>query len=155
MAKGIQINDRFPGFRLMDQDSKEIDLADHLGKPLVVYFYPKDDTPGCTKEACSFRDQYEFFTDVGATVFGISNDSPKSHRDFKEKYNLPFSLLSDDGNTFRKKVGVPSTFLGLIPGRVTYILDEKGFVKQIFNSQMNVTGHVTEAIATIKSLQEA
>lgn len=153
MAKGIQINDRFPAFRLKDQNGETITLEEQLGEPLVVYFYPKDDTPGCTKEACSFRDQYEFFTDAGATVIGISNDSPESHRNFREKYNLPFTLLSDEGNKFRKKVGVPGTFLGLIPGRVTYILDGKGIVKQIFNSQTNFTGHVTEAIATLEKLK--
>lgn len=153
MAKGIQINDRFPDFQLKDQDGTLINLKDQLGSPLVIYFYPKDDTPGCTKEACSFRDQYEFFTDAGAKVIGVSNDSPASHAKFREKHNLPFTLLSDDGNNLRKKVGVPKTFLGLIPGRVTYILDASGTVKQIFNSQMNFAGHVTEAIATIKKLQ--
>ncbi|MEM0998256.1 MAG: peroxiredoxin [Bacteroidota bacterium] len=152
MAKKIEVNDKFPAFTLPDQDGNPVNLADEFGKPLVVYFYPKDDTPGCTKEACSFRDQYEFFTDAGAKVFGISSDSSASHRKFRAKHNLPFTLLSDKGNAARKQVGVPGSLLGLLPGRVTYIIDPQGVVQQIFNSQLDVVGHVTKAVDTIKAM---
>jgi peroxiredoxin Q/BCP len=155
MAKGVQVNDKFPAFQLKDHEGMDTDFSQFLGNPLVVYFYILDNTPGCTKEACSFRDNYEFFTDAGATVIGISSDSPETHRKFREKHNLPFPLLSDKGNKFRKKVGVPGGLLGLIPGRVTYIIDSQGYVKQMFNSQLDVAGHINEAIATIESLKES
>lgn len=152
MAKKVQVNDTFPMFSLIDENDQSVDLRDHLGNPLVVYFYPKDDTPGCTKEACTFRDQFEHFTDAGASVIGISSDSPASHRDFKAKHNLPFSLLSDPGNKIRKQIGVPSSLLGLIPGRVTYIIDPEGKVRHIFNSQLDVVGHVNKALEVIRRM---
>ncbi len=91
----VKTGDRIPIFSLKDQDGKEFNIEDHLGSPLVIYFYPKDDTPGCTREACSFRDQYEDFTSAGVNVIGISEDSHEDHRKFRDKYDLPFTLLSD------------------------------------------------------------
>jgi peroxiredoxin Q/BCP len=116
----------------------------------VIYFYPKDDTPGCTREACTFRDQFEDFQDVGATVFGISADSPKSHLRFKERHNLPFSLLSDRHNKVRKQLGIKSSFLGLLPGRVTFVIGNDGKVIHKFTSQFNAEKHVREAIKAIR-----
>ncbi len=152
MAKKIQINDALPAFSLPNEEGQLIDINDYIGKPLVIYFYPKDDTPGCTKQACSFRDQFADFTDAGVTVFGISADSPASHQQFKAKYRLPFSLLSDKGNVVRKLLGVPTDLLGLLPGRVTYIIDKQGNVAHIFKSQMAAEKHVEEALATIQAM---
>ena len=152
MANQLSVNDKFPMVSLANQDGERVNLADYTGKPLVVYFYPKDDTPGCTAEACTFRDQFADFTDAGATVFGISGDSPKSHKRFQEKHRLPFELLSDKGNTFRKQLGIKGTLFGLIPGRVTYIIDKEGTVKHVFSSQFDAKRHVSEAIDILKQL---
>lgn len=128
-------------------------MSDLLGQHCVVlYFYPKDDTYGCIAESCAFRDQYEVFKDAGAEVVGISSDSRESHLAFATKYRLPFTLLSDTGHHVRKLYGVPAT-VGLIPGRVTYIIDKAGMVRHIFNSQFNPTSHVDEALRIIKSCE--
>ncbi len=117
---------------------------------IVLYFYPKDDTYGCIAESCAFRDHYEVFKDAGAEVVGVSSDSPESHRAFAAKYRLPFLLLSDTGNKVRSLYGVPTT-MGMIPGRVTYIIDKSGIVQDVFNSQFNPTSHVEQALRIIKS----
>jgi peroxiredoxin Q/BCP len=149
---GLSAGSQAPDFSLPDQHGKAVSLSDFRGnKNVVVYFYPKDDTPGCTKEACMFRDQYTAFTDVGAEVIGISSDSEKSHKAFAEKYRLPFSLLSDKGAEVRTAFGVPAT-LGLLPGRVTYVIDKAGVIRLAFNSQINATQHVDEALSILKSL---
>lgn len=146
----IKTGDSIPQFTLKDQDENEFSVSQLIGKnPFVVYFYPKDDTPGCTAEACSFRDQYEDFTSIGAEVIGISSDSAESHKNFIRKYNLPFSLLSDPDNKVRKKFGVSSGLFGLIPGRVTFVCDRNGTVQYVFNSQMNVRKHVKEALQAL------
>jgi peroxiredoxin Q/BCP len=145
----VKAGDRAPDFALPDADGKEVRLADLRGKPIVLYFYPKDDTPGCTKEACSFRDQYEDFKDAGAVVIGVSSDSGESHRKFTEKYKLPFTLLSDRGGAVRKLYGVPAT-LGLLPGRVTFVIGGDGVVRKVFNSQLAATRHVEEALAALR-----
>src|SRR5262249_55223603 len=131
---------------------KPVSLSDFAGRAnVVVYFYPKDDTPGCTKESCTFRDQYTAFTDVGAEVLGISSDSEASHRAFAEKYRLPFPLLADSGAVVRRQFRVPKS-LGLLPGRVTFVIDKQGIIRHVFNSQLNPTKHVDEAITVLKSL---
>lgn len=152
MANQLSVNDKFPTVSLANQDGEMVNLVNYIGKPLVVYFYPKDDTPGCTAEACTFRDQFADFTDAGATVFGISGDSPKSHKRFQEKHRLPFTLLSDKGNAFRKQLGIKGTLFGLIPGRVTYIIDKEGTVKHIFTSQFDAKRHVSEALNILKEM---
>lgn len=152
MANQLGVNDKFPTVSLANQDGEMVNLADYIGKPLIVYFYPKDDTPGCTAEACKFRDEFADFTDAGATVFGISGDSPKSHKRFQEKYRLPFDLLSDKGNKFRKQLGIKGTLLGLLPGRVTYVIDKEGTVKHIFTSQFDAKRHVSEALNILKQM---
>jgi peroxiredoxin Q/BCP len=152
MAKPIQEGDTVPDFTLPSQTGQLVNLKELLGqRAIVLYFYPKDDTPGCTKESCAFRDSYTVFQDAGAEVIGISADSPESHSKFAAKHQLPFTLLSDTNNQVRKLFGVPST-LGLLPGRVTYVIDSQGIVKKIFNSQLNFNGHVEEAL---KALQGA
>jgi peroxiredoxin Q/BCP len=147
---GVKVGAQAPEFALPDADGKPVRLADLRGKPVVLYFYPKDDTPGCTKEACSFRDQYQDFQDAGAVVVGVSSDSSESHRKFAQKHKLPFTLLSDAGGKVRKLYGVPAT-LGLLPGRVTFVIDGEGVVRHVFNSQLAATRHVEEALGTLRT----
>src|SRR5262245_10594786 len=149
---GLAAGDKAPDFTLNDQHGKAVSLKDFRSrKNVVVYFYPKDDTPGCTKESCSFRDQYTAFTDAGAEVLGISGDSESSHSAFAAKYKLPFPLLADTSGSVRKAFGVPKS-LGLLPGRVTYVIDKQGVIRHAFNSQLNPTKHVSEAIEVLKTL---
>jgi peroxiredoxin Q/BCP len=149
-----EIGSRIPSFVLPNQEGKDVNIDDFVGKQnLVIYFYPKDDTPGCTAEACSFRDQFVDFKEAGAEVIGISSDSVASHRQFAAKHNLPFTLLSDEDKRVRKLFGVPGDMLGLLPGRVTYIIDKKGVVQHIFKSQLNASKHVSEAIRILKELK--
>jgi thioredoxin-dependent peroxiredoxin len=149
IAEGTQA----PDFTLPDQDAKDVTLSALKGQPVVLYFYPKDDTPGCTAEACSFRDAYEDFKDAGAEVVGISSDSAGDHRAFADKHRLPFTLVADEGGKVRKLYGVPGNLLGLIPGRVTYVIDPGGVVRHVFDSQMNPTKHVREALEVLKTLK--
>jgi peroxiredoxin Q/BCP len=151
----VKVGDRAPDFSLPDASGRAVSLGDFRGKrPVVLYFYPKDDTPGCTKEACTFRDQYEDFKSVGAEVIGVSSDSPESHQKFATKYSLPFTLLSDRGGKVRKLYGVPAT-LGLIPGRVTFVIDTGGVVRHVFNSQAQAAKHVEESLATLRNARPA
>ena len=146
----VGVGDAAPDFALPDRAGRTVKLSDYRGKQAVVlYFYPKDNTPGCTKEACSFRDHYQDFTDAGAEVIGVSSDSSASHDQWSEKLKIPFVLLSDTGGGLRKTYGVPST-LGLIPGRVTYVIDKQGVVRHVFNSLMQATQHIDEAMAALK-----
>lgn len=148
----LQVGDTIPDFTLKDQNGKDFHLKEYIGKSnLVIYFYPKDDTPGCTKEACKFRDEFQDFTDLNATVVGISSDSVDSHKAFALKYHLPFTLLADTDKKVRKKFGVPN-FSGIIPGRVTYIVDKNGKIVYIFNSMKNAEKHIDEAKRILKSL---
>ncbi len=149
----IAIGDKCPEFVLKDQNNADFDIKSVLGKRiLVIYFYPKDNTPGCTAEACSFRDSYEDFKDLGCEVIGISNDSPKSHAQFAEKNRLTFTLLADTSKKVRNLFGVPGNLFGLIPGRVTYIIDKKGIVRHIYNSLTNAAGHIEESINAVKTI---
>lgn len=148
----LKIGDIIPTFTAKDNKGNLFDSQSVVGrKPLVIYFYPKDNTPGCTTEACAFRDQYEDFKDLGAEVIGISNDTVKSHQKFIKKHQLPFILLSDEDKKLRKLFGVHNHFLGLIPGRVTYVIDKNGLVILIFDS-MNAKKHIEKALETIKEL---
>ncbi len=151
-AVGLKAGEAAPDFTLDDQDGNPVTLSSFRGeKCVVLYFYPKDDTPGCTAESCSFRDHYADFTDAGAEVIGVSDDSVASHRAFKAKHRLPFTLVSDRGGEVRRRYGVPSTF-GLLPGRVTFVIDKEGVVRHAFNSQMEATRHVDEALAVLKRI---
>jgi peroxiredoxin Q/BCP len=141
-----------PGFRLQTSKGEYVSLEDFHGrKNVVVYFYPKDFTRGCTAEACEFRDSYEEFKNLGAEVIGISNDNQKSHGAFASEHRLPFILLSDTDGSVRKSYGVKKTF-GLVPGRVSFVIDKNGVVRHIFSSQSRATAHVGEALAVLKSL---
>ncbi|NLO50635.1 MAG: peroxiredoxin [Bacteroidales bacterium] len=146
----ISIGSPLPPFRLPDQEGKMIDSTQLVGeRPLVLYFYPKDDSPGCTAQACSFRDAYHDFIDAGAQVVGVSSDDSSSHKDFAEKHRLPFTLLSDQDGKLRREMGVPSDLLGLLPGRVTYVIDRHGIIRHIFKSQLNAKRHISEALAAL------
>ncbi len=118
---------------------------------VVLYFYPEDESPGCTKEACAFRDSYEYFKDLGAEVIGVNSGSLESHRRFVSKHNLPFLLLVDKDDGVRKLYGVPST-LGIVPGRVTYIIDRNGIVRYIFSSQLQSEKHIKEALDILRKI---
>ena len=147
----IAVGSKIPDFTLTDQNGNTVHIADFIGKKkLVIYFYPKDDSPGCTKEACYFRDQFEVFREADAEIIGISGQSVESHKQFAEKYKLSFTLLSDKRNKVRKLFGVPANFLGLLPGRVTYIVDKNGIVLYVFNSQTQAAKHVDEALRILK-----
>lgn len=150
MTNSIQVGDKCPLFSLPNQAGQIVNIADYIGKSKVVlFFYPKDDTPGCTKEACEFRDRYADFLAKGCTVFGISSDSVERHVGFIEKHSLPYDLLSDTKKEVRKRFGVPGNLFGLIPGRVTYVIDEKGIVIGVFNSQLDPIGHINTALTLI------
>jgi peroxiredoxin Q/BCP len=152
MKEGVKIGDLAPDFELPVEGGEKVRLSDFRGKKTVVlYFYPKDDSPGCTKEACAFRDNYEQFKDAGADVLGVSSDTLESHGLFSVKLGLPFKLLSDEGGKVRKLYGVPSSF-GLIPGRVTYVIDKEGVVRYIFNSQIDAEKHMKESLRIVRSL---
>jgi peroxiredoxin Q/BCP len=146
--------DQAPDFHLPSAGGENVRLSDYRGKSeVVLYFYPKDGTPGCTTEACTFRDSYESFRDAGAEVIGVSSDSSESHRGFASKHRLPFVLLSDAGGSVRKQYGVPKT-LGLIPGRTTYLIDRDGVVRHVFSSQFRPLKHVAETLEVLKRLRE-
>jgi peroxiredoxin Q/BCP len=146
----VEVGSIAPDFTLPSQSGQMVSLKDFVGeKPVVLFFYPKDDTPGCTKEACAFRDDYEGFGKLDAEVIGISSDSVESHRSFAAKHNLPYTLLSDEERKVRKLYSVPNT-LGLFPGRVTYVIDRGGLVRHVFSSQLGAEKHVEEALIALR-----
>jgi peroxiredoxin Q/BCP len=148
----LKVGDIVPNFTSQTTDGSLFDSTDYVGKKsLVVYFYPKDNTSVCTAQACSFRDQYEDFKTFGAEVIGVSGDSIESHQKFAKQFRLPFILLSDSKKQLRKLFGVPNDFLGLIPGRVTYVIDATGKVQLVFNS---ISGpiHIKKALDCIKKM---
>ncbi len=148
----VAIGQPAPDFRLPNSSGNYVGLHDFLGKQnVVVYFYPKDFTRGCTSEACSFRDSYEAFKDLGAEIIGISGDSQKSHDDFAREHRLPFILLSDTDGSVKRSYGVKKS-LGLFEGRVSFVIDKKGIVRHIFSSQMRATAHMEKALDVLKSL---
>ena len=154
MTRGIGVSDEAPDFTLPSQSGEPVRLHDRIGQHVVVlYFYPKDETTGCTAEACAFRDSHEVFTDAGAAVIGVSSDSVNRHAAFAGRHNLPFTLLSDEGGKIRKAYGVPAT-LGFIPGRVTYVIDRSGTVRHVFNSMTNIDRHVKDALTVVRQLQD-
>ena len=149
----VKVGDLASDFELSDAAGKMVRLGQFRGKNVVLYFYPKDETPGCTKEAHSFRDNYQLFKKMGAEVIGISADSCQSHQEFAKHHALQFILLSDSEKQVRKLYGVPST-IGLLPGRVTYIIDRNGVVRHIFSSQFRPKKHIEEALSALKALTE-
>jgi thioredoxin-dependent peroxiredoxin len=148
----VKVGDHAPDFTLPSQMGDSVTLSEYFGKKnIVLYFYPKDETAGCTKEACAFRDSYTVFTELGAEVLGVSGQSVASHKSFATHYGLPFLLLADVGDKVRKLYGVPST-MSIIPGRVTYIIDKRGVVRHIFNSQTQPEKHIQEATEALEKL---
>jgi len=151
MAKGIKAGDKAPDFTLPSHQGGNVRLEDLLGKgPLVLFFYPKDNSPGCKKEVCAFRDSYEVFRDEGAEVVGISSDSLDSHQDFASGHALQYPLLSDADGEVRRRYGAVD--LGGLPGRVTYVIDPHGVVRYVFSSQLHPTKHIEEAMRVIKEI---
>ena len=147
----VKVGSVAPDFTLPSQAGEMVSLEDFFGrKPVVLFFYPKDDSPGCTREVCVFRDNFEEFGKLGAEVIGISSDSIESHKNFAVKHDLSFPLLSDEGGNIRRLYGVPKTF-GLFPGRVTYVIDKVGVVNHVFASQLSVERHVQEALKALRS----
>lgn len=149
--KRIEVGDHIPSFTLLNEQGEAVEINSELGQPLVLFFYPKDHTSGCTKQVCTFRDNFSEFTSLNVRVIGISGDAVASHKLFKEDYQLPFTLLSDPKNKIRSLFGVPKSLL-FIPGRVTYIVDEKGIVRHIFDSMFEAEKHVSIAIQQLKKM---
>ncbi len=154
-AGKIGVGDQAPDFTLPDAEGKQVSLSGLLARgPVVLYFYPKDDTSGCTAEACSFRDSYEAFKEAGAEVVGISSDSEQSHASFARKNSLPFVLLADRGGAVRRRYGARDLF-GLMPGRVTYVIDRAGTVRGLFSNQFSPTRHIRESLAILHGMAPA
>jgi peroxiredoxin Q/BCP len=151
---GVKVGDKAPDFTLPSQMGDNVTLSEFLGKKnVVLYFYPKDESSGCTREACLFRDSYDVFTDLGAEVIGVSSQSVESHKSFATHHGLPFLLLSDAEGKVRQLYGVPAT-MGIIPGRVTFIIDKKGIVRHVFSSQFQPEKHIEEALKILKELEK-
>jgi peroxiredoxin Q/BCP len=150
----VNVGDKAPDFTLPSQMGDNVTLSEYFGKKnIVLYFYPKDESLGCTREACRFRDSYDVFTGLGAEVLGVSSQSVESHISFATHHGLPFILLSDEKNEVRKLYGVPAT-MGIIPGRVTYIINKKGVVRHVFSSQYQPEKHIEEALKILKELEK-
>ncbi len=149
----LTIGDRIPNFSGIDANGNLFESKTIVGiKPVVIYFYPKDNTRVCTEQACSFRDQYEEFKDLGAEVIGISGDSIKSHIQFANKYKLPFTLISDSDKEIRKSFGVPNDYFGLIPGRATYVADKEGIIQLVFDSTSGKI-HIDKALEILRTFK--
>lgn len=149
---GLNVGDQIPDFSLNDQSGNVFSSADLKGKKaLVLFFYPKDDTTECTKQACSFRDSYEDFTALGAEVVGISSDTEKSHTRFADKHQFPFKLLSDTDKKVRQAFNVKNSLL-IVPGRETYVADKSGEIIMVFNS-MKANGHMKRAIKALEKIK--
>lgn len=147
----LQVGDTAPEFRARDQNGNEISLPDEsASRGVVLFFYPKDGTPICTKQVCSFRDSYEKFQEMGFEVIGVSGDSSESHREFAERHHVPYSLITDEGNELRKNFGV-STTLGILPGRQTFVIDSAGIIRLIFSAQFAAKEHVQRALSAIEN----
>ncbi len=148
----LEVGDKVPDFVAKKDNGEDFISNTLIGEiPVVIYFYPKNFTPGCVKEACNFRDSHSDFKEMGAEVIGISSDSTNSHQKFKKRYQLPFVFLSDTNRKLRKLFGVKSELLGLLPGRETYVVDKKGIIQLKFNS-MNASKHLNEAIMKMKEI---
>lgn len=146
----MKIGDIVKNFTATQTNGEMFDSRSLVGKkPFVLYFYPKDNTPGCTTQACSFRDQYQDFKDLGVEVIGVSGDSVNSHQKFTKQYQLPFILLSDTDKKLRKLFGVPTSMMGLLPGRVTYVVDKNGTIIMLLDS-MFATKHIAAALEVLK-----
>ncbi len=153
MANPLQAGDKAPDFTLTNANGESVSLQDFRGKKAVVlFFYPKSESPGCTIEACAFRDAYTVFQELGAEVIGISDDSVQAQARFTANQSLPFLVLSDQGNQVRKAFGVPGALFGMLPGRVTYVIDKDGIIRHVFDSMLNFKAHVDESLTILRQL---
>jgi peroxiredoxin Q/BCP len=151
----LQLGDRTPDFTWVAQSGEQVRLSDFRRRKVVVlFFYPKDGSAICTREACAFRDAYDQFAEAGAVVIGVSGDSAESHSAFATRHNLPFYLVSDEDRSIREAFGVPKSF-GLLPGRVTYVIDSEGVVRLVFSAQLTADRHVSEALRVVEELVRA
>ena len=151
MVKTLQVGEKAPSFELLDQDGRMIDMREIIGKkPLVLYFYPKDFTSGCTMEAREFRDMHEEFQKNGAEVIGVSSDDVKTHKEFATEHELPFRLLSDVDNKVRDIYGAWG--LAHTPGRVTFLIDKEGTIRMVFSSQLQPKKHVEEGLRVLAEI---
>ncbi len=148
----LKVGDTLPEFSLLDQSGKVRNDKEFRGKPLVLFFYPKDDTPGCTIEACGFRDKYDLFKILGAEICGVSKDNEQSHFEFAAKNKLQYPLLCDRNNYLRDSFGVPKV-LGMIDGRVTYVIDPNGIICHVYEDLLNGPAHIKDALKVLKELQ--
>lgn len=147
----LKSGEKAPDFEAVSDDGRKIKLSEILKKKeVILYFYPKDETPGCTAEACSFRDDWDLFNEMGAEVLGVSSDSVQSHKKFKEHHDLQFTLLSDPDKEIRIKYGVKGSIL---PPRTTFIISRDGTIFHVFNSQINAKMHVKEAMDALKRIR--
>lgn len=149
----LKVGDPIPSFELIDQQGNTFKSIDHIGTPLVIFFYPKDHTPGCTAQACSFRDHESEFAAAGALVVGVNSGSVAQHSGFTEKYNLNFPVLSDPDQSVRKSFGSPSILFTEVADRVTYVTDQNHHVAYVFKSLLRATSHVSESLNFIQSLK--
>jgi peroxiredoxin Q/BCP len=147
--------DRAPLIALQDAQGQERRSDQLAGQTLVLFFYPKDDTPGCTMEACAFRDSLADFQALGAQVWGVSGDDAASHQRFAARHQLPFPLLVDTGNTLRRAYGVPNALLGFMPGRVTFVIDGEGVIRHVFNNLLDGPAHRREALEAVRRIAAA
>ena len=151
----LKIGDMAPDFSLPNQDNAVVKLSDYLGKTsVVIFFYPKDDTPGCTAQSCSFRDRSDEFAKLGVQILGISQDSAESHQKFIGKYQLPYPLLSDVNGSVATLFGVSKTF-GLMPGRATFLVDIHGAIQMAYSSQIYIQKHIDDALQVARRLPNA
>ena len=147
----LRVGDKAPDFTGISDSGERITLSEKLKEgPVVLYFYPKDETPGCVAEACAFRDRWEDVRKLGATILGVSSDSAESHKKFKANRNLQFTLIADEDKQIRKAYGATGT---LIPPRITFVIDKQGTIKEVYNSQLNASNHVEVALKSLKSFQ--
>jgi len=148
----LKVGDKAPDFSAVSDEGNEVTLSEKLKEgPVVLYFYPKDETPGCVAEACAFRDNWEEIRKLGAEVFGVSSDTVDSHRQFKQNRNLQFTLLSDPNKEIRKKYRATGT---VIPPRITYVIDQNGVIREVYNSQFNAASHSQIALKALRAIKE-
>ena len=153
-SSSLKIGDIAPDFDLLDSENKIFKLSENLNSNwLIIYFYPKDNTTVCTKQACFFKESYVKFKSKNASIIGISSDTTESHKDFIQKLNLPFKLLSDKDDKVRKLYGIKNT-MGLIPGRVTLVINSERIIKYIFSSQLDAEAHIKNTIEYIESTEK-
>ena len=151
--KSLNAGDTLPNLTVTTHRGDTISLSDFRDQSaLVLFFYPKSGSPICTKEACAFRDAYEGFVEAGATVIGISGDAGRNQQQFASQHHLPFLLATDTDGQIRRVLGVPKS-LGIFPGRVTYVVDKRGVIRHIFNSQLDAERHVKEALAILREIE--